>query len=106
MLNSITDDLRKNIVDMGKYAVQQYKNLKKEVGNDLITAVTGSGLLYWVQLSKSLPVVSMTGAEMALRNNGIGVIHGGEKRTSLYATLQGYQSGNLHASGVCQGVFT
>lgn len=78
VLGSITDDVRKNIVDMGKYAVSEYKKLQAKHPS-VITAVTGTGLLYAVQLDKSKhTVVSMDGAEMHLRYNGIGVIHGGD----------------------------
>jgi acetylornithine/succinyldiaminopimelate/putrescine aminotransferase len=78
VLSTITDDVRKNIVDMGKYAVAEYKKLMAKHPK-VITAVSGTGLLYAVQLNKQHhTVVSMTGAEMHLRYNGIGVIHGGE----------------------------
>lgn len=78
VLESITDDVRKNIVDMGKYAVNEYTKLMHKHPK-VITAVSGTGLLYAVQLNKELhTVVSMTGAEMTLRWNGIGVIHGGD----------------------------
>lgn len=78
VLNSITDELRKNIVDMGKYALEQYKKLQKNEFPDLITNVTGTGLLYAVQLNdKVFSVVAADGAELILRKQGLGVIHGG-----------------------------
>lgn len=39
VLGSITDELRDNIVKMGKYAVEQYRELQKEFPN-LITKVS------------------------------------------------------------------
>jgi len=78
VLNSITPELRENIVNMGKYAVQEYKKLQEEVPNG-ISKVSGTGLLYAVQLNKEIfEVVAVGGAEHLLRQRGIGVIHGGD----------------------------
>jgi len=78
VLDAITPELRQNIVDMGKYAVQQYEALKKNEFPDLITKVTGTGLLYSVQLNDQVfEVVAKDGAEYVLRKQGLGVIHGG-----------------------------
>lgn len=77
VLSSIDQKLRDNIVNMGKYALEQYRNLQKEFP-DLITSVTGTGLLYAVQLNDSVfAVVANDGAEYVLRKQGLGVIHGG-----------------------------
>jgi 4-aminobutyrate aminotransferase-like enzyme len=77
VLTSITPALRQNIVDMGKYAVEKYKELQKEFP-ECITKITGTGLLYAVQLNdKIYKVIALEGAEFVLRTQGIGVIHGG-----------------------------
>ncbi|CAD7944697.1 unnamed protein product [Amoebophrya sp. A25] len=77
VLKLLTKEMRKNIVQMGKYAVAKYKELQKEFP-DLITNVTGTGLLYAVQLNDSIfQVVAADGAEYWLRQQGLGVIHGG-----------------------------
>lgn len=77
VLGSITDGMRTNIVEMGKYAVAKYKELQAEFPQ-LITSVTGTGLLYAVQLNEeAFPVVAAQGAEWILRKQGLGVIHGG-----------------------------
>lgn len=70
-------NIRQNIVDMGKYAVDQYKRLQDKFPH-AVTNVSGTGLLYAVHLHKDIPVVAFTGAEHWLRCHGIGVIHGGE----------------------------
>lgn len=78
VLNSITPALRQNIRDMGKYAVEQYKELQKQFPS-AIERVTGTGLLYAVKLNKEIfSVVAFDGAETLLRQHGLGVIHGGD----------------------------
>lgn len=78
VLNCITPALRKNICDMGKYAVQKYEALQREFPQT-VERVTGTGLLYAVKLNKNVfTVVAADGVEQILRRNGLGVIHGGE----------------------------
>eukprot|EP00397_Hematodinium_sp_SG-2012_P005753 GEMP01005775.1.p1 GENE.GEMP01005775.1~~GEMP01005775.1.p1 ORF type:complete len:589 (+),score=100.63 GEMP01005775.1:48-1814(+) len=78
VLNLITPELRKNIQDMGKYAVAKFNALQKEYPN-AIERVSGTGLLYAVKLNKEVfSVVAFDGAETVLRQHGIGVIHGGD----------------------------
>jgi acetylornithine/succinyldiaminopimelate/putrescine aminotransferase len=77
-LSGENSDVRQNIRDMGKYAVEQFKHLQSKYP-DAITNVTGTGLLYAVHMDPHLyPVVAVAGAEYWLRTQGIGVIHGGE----------------------------
>lgn len=78
VLNEITDDLRKNIVEMGEYAKSRFQELMAKYPQ-AITNVTGCGLLYAVQLNPDIfTVVALDGTETLLRTQGIGVIHGGE----------------------------
>lgn len=77
VLESVTPEIRSNIVKMGRYAKEQYTALMGEFP-ELITKVTGTGLLYAVQLNdKVFSVVARDGAELVLRKQGLGVIHGG-----------------------------
>merc|ERR1719424_971869 len=77
VLSAFTPELRKNVVELGRYAVEKYRALQKELPM-AITAVCGTGLLYSVKLNeKHLTVVAADGIEMALRRGGINVIHGG-----------------------------
>ena len=82
VLNSFNPQLRKNIVEVGEYAVSKFKALQLQFPGP-ITAVTGAGLLYAVHLKKdTFPVTEdkpgQPAAERWMRMNGIGVIHGGE----------------------------
>merc|ERR1719399_611812 len=78
VLRNITPELRKNIVDCGKYALEQYTALMRELPNAIVKVV-GTGLLYSVKLNAAhLTVVASDGVEMALRRAGVNVIHGGE----------------------------
>jgi len=77
VLQSITPEIRQNIVEMGDYAVRKYEDLKEDLPG-AITQVMGTGLLYSVQLNPEvLTVVALDGAEMWLRRHGVNVIHGG-----------------------------
>lgn len=78
VLESLTDDVRRNIVEMGDYAKAKYRELQKEYPT-FITAVEGTGLLYAVGLDEeAFAVVATEGAEYVLRKQGLGVIHGGK----------------------------
>merc|ERR1719215_2222471 len=72
----MTPQIRQNIVDMGKYFVQKYEELAKELPGAIIR-VNGTGLLYQVKLDPKIPVIAMDGVEMELRRRGVNVIHGG-----------------------------
>merc|ERR1719356_1910867 len=75
-LSLLTPTIRSNIVDMGKYCVQKYTELMKELPKAIIR-VNGTGLLYQVKLDPKIPVTAMDGVEMILRTRGVNVIHGG-----------------------------
>lgn len=75
-LKSLTPELRANIQNQGKYLVQRYTELMKELPEAIIR-VNGTGLLYQVKLDPKYPVTDMRGIEMNLRRHGINVIHGG-----------------------------
>lgn len=78
VLKSITPDLRKNIVSKGKEFLTKFEELKEELP-DIITDVTGTGLLFAVHLvEKGYTVVGNDCIEAYLRREGIGVIHGGK----------------------------
>merc|ERR1712217_863669 len=72
----LTPTIRANIRDMGKYVVQKYTDLMKELPESIIR-VNGTGLLYQVKLDAKIPVTAMDGVEMILRKRGVNVIHGG-----------------------------
>eukprot|EP00929_Paragymnodinium_shiwhaense_P102763 TRINITY_DN659_c0_g1_i1.p1 TRINITY_DN659_c0_g1~~TRINITY_DN659_c0_g1_i1.p1 ORF type:complete len:622 (-),score=153.27 TRINITY_DN659_c0_g1_i1:517-2310(-) len=77
VLNAVTPEFRKNIVETGKHIVKRYQELQKEFPES-IESVTGTGLLYAVKLNaEHLTVVASDGVEMNLRRSGINVIHGG-----------------------------
>jgi len=78
VLNAITPRIRSNIVDIGQYVLEKYRALQKEMPS-AITNVQGTGLLYSVQLNKEIfEVVAFDGVEDILRQQGLGVIHGGD----------------------------
>lgn len=75
-LSMLTPELRANIQNMGKYFVDEYTKLMKELPNAIIR-VNGTGLLYQVKLNPRYPVTAMDGVERILRLRGVNVIHGG-----------------------------
>jgi len=75
-LRLLTPAIRANICDMGRYVVQRYTDLMKELPEAIIR-VNGTGLLYQVKLNPQIPVTAMDGVEMLLRRRGVNVIHGG-----------------------------
>ena len=78
VVKAVTNELRENVKDVGKYAVEKFTELKKEFPVE-ITHVTGTGLLYAVHLNKdAVGDVVDNGVERWMRVHGIGVIHGGE----------------------------
>merc|ERR1719188_797288 len=72
----MTPEIRANIRDMGKYFVDKYTELMKELPG-VIIKVSGTGLLYQVKLDPKFEVTAMDGVEMTLRRRGLNVIHGG-----------------------------
>ena len=77
VLASITPDLRANIRDRGKQTVQLLEALKAQTGGR-ITKVQGTGLLFSCELTKDYKGYGTGSTEEWMREQGIGVIHGGE----------------------------
>lgn len=77
VLDSMTDELRANIVRQGKQAIQQLTALQEKLG-DAITNVQGTGLLFSCELAPRYKAYGAGSVEEWLRLHGIGVIHGGE----------------------------
>lgn len=73
VLNLIDNDLKNNIVSMGKKLKQEFQKLEEKY--DFITGVTGTGLLLAIHLDNRIPVLEI---ERNLRINGLNAIHGGE----------------------------
>ncbi|MEM7055240.1 MAG: aminotransferase class III-fold pyridoxal phosphate-dependent enzyme, partial [Pseudomonadota bacterium] len=78
VLNMITPELRKNIVERGQEFVDKFSRLKDELGGR-ITRVQGTGLLFSIELDGSrFKAYGSNSTEEYLRLKGINVIHGGE----------------------------
>ncbi|MEZ0472144.1 aminotransferase class III-fold pyridoxal phosphate-dependent enzyme [Luteimonas salinilitoris] len=77
VLGAITPELRANIGERGRQAVQKLEALKDELGG-LITKVQGTGLLFSCELAKGFKGYGAGSSEEWLREHGLGVIHGGE----------------------------
>ncbi len=77
VLNTMTPELRANIFDKGVEAVDKFSELQSRYP-EIIEKVQGTGLLFSVGINlKKANVVGLNGLEIKLRQNGIGVIHGG-----------------------------
>jgi acetylornithine/succinyldiaminopimelate/putrescine aminotransferase len=78
VLNAVTPELRRNIVERGKEFIKKF-NLLKDGLDGRITKVQGTGLLFSVELDGSrYRAYGENSTEEYLRLNGINVIHGGE----------------------------
>ena len=78
VLDSITPELRRNIVERGREFVEKLENLKVEL-DGRITRVQGTGLLFSAELDgKRYKAYGEGSVEEYLREHGINVIHGGE----------------------------
>jgi acetylornithine/succinyldiaminopimelate/putrescine aminotransferase len=78
VLQSVTPELRRNIVERGQEIVQKFKKLQDEL-DGRITQVQGTGLLFSIELDKTrYKAYGENSTEEYLRLNGINVIHGGE----------------------------
>lgn len=77
VLASLTPDIRNNIVLRGREFVEKLDALRRELP-DLITKVQGTGLLFSCELSPAFKCFGEGSIEEYLREQGIGVIHGGE----------------------------
>lgn len=76
VLASLTPELRVNIVERGREAVQRLTALAGELGG-LITRVQGTGLLFSCELAPQFKCYGTGSTEEYLREHGWGVIHGG-----------------------------
>jgi len=77
VLDALTPELRKNIVERGKELLDKFAGLKKEFP-EAITKVQGTGLLVSIEVDPSVfKIVGFGELEEYLRIHGIGVIHGG-----------------------------
>jgi acetylornithine/succinyldiaminopimelate/putrescine aminotransferase len=78
VLQMVTPELRKNIVERGNEFIEKFEALRGELGGR-ITRVQGTGLLFSVELdSRRYKAYGENSTEEYLRLNGINVIHGGE----------------------------
>lgn len=78
VLNQITPELRRNIVERGDEFVEKFEALRKQM-DGRITRVQGTGLLFSVELDRRrYKAYGADSVEEYLRLNGINVIHGGE----------------------------
>ncbi|MDZ7768935.1 MAG: aminotransferase class III-fold pyridoxal phosphate-dependent enzyme [Woeseiaceae bacterium] len=76
VLEHLTPDVRNNIVERGQQLLDGFKRLKDELG-DAITRVQGTGLLLSCELNARYKCYGAGSTEEFLRQNGLGVIHGG-----------------------------
>ncbi len=77
VLESITPELRNNIQQRGIQAVALLETLKSELAGR-ITKVQGTGLLFSCELAAGYKGYGTGSIEEWMREQGIGVIHGGE----------------------------
>src|SRR5690606_17716184 len=77
VLSKLTPELRANIRERGKQAIAKLEALKAELGG-LVTKVQGTGLLFSCELSPEFKGYGAGSTEEWLREQGLGVIHGGE----------------------------
>jgi acetylornithine/succinyldiaminopimelate/putrescine aminotransferase len=77
VLGKVTDEVRTSIRDRGAQALVLLEQLRDKLPG-AITKVQGTGLLFSCELSPDYLVVGEGSTEQWLRENGLGVIHGGE----------------------------
>ena len=77
VLEMVTADIRKNIVERGKEFVEKLKALSVEL-EGAITNVEGTGLLFSCELDERFKAYGTNSLEEFMRMKGIGVVHGGE----------------------------
>ncbi|WP_407351991.1 aminotransferase class III-fold pyridoxal phosphate-dependent enzyme [Luteimonas sp. R10] len=77
VLGAITPELRANVRERGRQALEKLEALKDELGG-LVTKVQGTGLLFSCELAKDFKGYGAGSSEEWLREHGLGVIHGGE----------------------------
>lgn len=76
VLGMLSDSVRNNIRERGQEFVEKLNALKDELGG-LITKVQGTGLLFSCELSNEFKCFGEGSTEEFMRENGVGVIHGG-----------------------------
>ncbi|GAB3623507.1 aminotransferase class III-fold pyridoxal phosphate-dependent enzyme [Mariniluteicoccus endophyticus] len=76
-LGMLTGDVRANIAERGRQALDLLEALKDELGG-AITKVQGTGLLFSCELSDAYACHGFGSTEEWLRMQGLNVIHGGE----------------------------
>lgn len=76
VLELLTPQLRENIRNRGREAVEKLEKLKAELGG-LITNVQGTGLLFSCELAPQFKCYGAGSTEEWLRQHGMNVIHGG-----------------------------
>jgi acetylornithine/succinyldiaminopimelate/putrescine aminotransferase len=76
VMAQLTPAIRKNIAERGREFVEKLDALRRELP-DLITKVQGTGLLFSCELSPLFKCYGTDSIEEYMRENGIGVIHGG-----------------------------
>jgi len=77
VLGMVTPEVRSNIRERGRQALDRLEALKAELGG-LIIRVQGTGLLFSCELAPEFKGYGAGSSEEWLRENGLGVIHGGE----------------------------
>ncbi len=76
VMESLTPAVRQNIIERGKEFVTKLEAVRAELP-ELITKVQGTGLLFSCELSDTFKCYGAGSTEEYLREQGIGVIHGG-----------------------------
>jgi acetylornithine/succinyldiaminopimelate/putrescine aminotransferase len=78
VLNMVTPEVRRNIVERGREFIEKFEKLAGEL-DGRITRVQGTGLLFSIELDgKRFKAYGSNSTEEYLRMRGINVIHGGE----------------------------
>ena len=76
VMDMVTDEVRDNITLRGKQFIEKFEALRTEMP-ELITKTQGTGLLFSVELDDRFKCFGSGSTEEWLRQQGIGVIHGG-----------------------------
>lgn len=76
-LNQVTPEIRSNIVKMGHEFQIMLRSLQKKYP-ELVSGVSGTGLLQALHINSDYPVDQFQGLEYQCRMNGLNVIHGGD----------------------------
>ncbi len=78
VLNMVTPEIRRNIVERGQEFLEKFERLRGEL-EGRITRVQGTGLLFSIELDgRRYKAYGSDSTEEYLRMHGINVIHGGE----------------------------